>query len=69
MVEYDEDIKKLVKKRLAVMPPDISFSVGDFGDFSPNELIQEVDKGSEIGNEIIEMQLGFIRKMPKLIKK
>ena len=69
MTEYDEDIKKLVKKRLAVMPPDISFSVGDFGDFSPNELIQEVDKGSEIGNEIIEMQLGFIRKMPELLKK
>ena len=69
MAEYDEDIKKLVKKRLAVMSPDISFSVGDFGDFSPNELILEVDKGSEIGNEIIEMQLGFIRKMPKLIRK
>ena len=68
-MEYDEDIKNLVKKRLAVMSPDISFSVGDYGDFTPSELIWEVDEGSEIGNEIIEMQLGFIRKMPKLIKK
>ncbi len=66
---YDEDIKLLVKKRLLAMPPDISFSIGSAGDFSRDELINEVEKESEIGKEIIEMQLNFIQKMPQLLKK
>ena len=69
MSDYDDDIKKLIKKRLSAMPPDISFSVGEFGDFTRDELIQEVDKGSEIGKEMIEMELNFIKKMPSLLKK
>ena len=66
MTEYTEDVKKLVKERLAAMPPGVSFSIGDYGDFSPRDLIKQVDKNTEIGREVIEMQLGFIRKMPKL---
>jgi len=66
MTEYTEDVKKLVKERLAAMPPGVSFSIGDYGDFSPRDLIKQVDKNTEIGKEIIEMQLGFIRKMSKL---
>ena len=68
-MEYDEDIKLLVKKRLLAMPPDISFSIGEFGDFTRDELIEEVEKESELGKEIIEMQINFIRKMPVLLKK
>ena len=64
--ENTEYIKKLVKERLAAMPPDVSFSI-DFGDFTRDELIKEVDKGSEVGKETIEMQLNFIRKMPRLL--
>ncbi len=67
-MEADTDyLKKLVKERLHAMPPDVSFSVGNFGDYTRNELIEEVDKGTEVGKAAIEMQLTFIRKMPKLI--
>ena len=52
---------------LRAMPPDVSFSVGNFGDYTRNQLIEEVDKGTEVGKAAIEMQLIFIRKMPKLI--
>ena len=69
MAEYDEDIKKLIKKRLSAMSPDISFSVGGFGDFTRDQLIQEIDKGTEIGNEMIEMEVNFIRTMPIILKK
>lgn len=65
--ENTEYIKKLVKERLAAMPPDVSFSIGDFGDFTRDELIEEVDRDSEVGKETIEMQLNFIRKMPRLL--
>ncbi|MBS3122560.1 hypothetical protein J4434_06785 [Candidatus Woesearchaeota archaeon] len=60
-------IKKLVKERLSAMPPDVSFSVGNYGDFSPQDLIDEIDKNSEVGKAAIEMQINFIKKMPKLV--
>lgn len=60
-------IKRLVKERLHSMPPDISFSVGNFGDYTRNQLIEEVDKGTEVGKAAIEMQLTFIRKMPRIL--
>jgi len=60
-------LKKLVKERLAAMPPDVSFSIGDFGDFTRDELIEEIDKYSEIGKEAIDMQVNFIKKMPRIL--
>ena len=66
-METDDYIKKLVKERLHAMPPDVSFSVGNFGDYTRNQLIEEVDKGTEVGKAAIEMQLTFIRKMPRIL--
>ena len=67
-MEYGEEIKTLVKKRLLAMPPDISFSIGEYGDFSRDQLIREVEKGTDIGKDLMEMQINFIRKMPHLFK-
>ncbi len=72
MNEKTEDIKylkKLVKERLSAMPPNISFSIGDLGDFSRDELIEEVEKETEIGKAMIEMQINFIKEMPKILSK
>ena len=67
-METDTDyIKKLVKERLHAMPPDVSFSVGNFGDFTRDELIEQVDRGTDVGQAAIEMQIDFIRKMPRLL--
>ncbi|MEA1924306.1 MAG: hypothetical protein U9M95_00395 [Candidatus Altiarchaeota archaeon] len=66
----DEDIeylKKLVKERLSAMPPDVSFSIGGYGDFTKDQLIREVEKGSEIGKETIDMQIRFLRKIPRMV--
>lgn len=60
-------IKKLVKERLYAMPPDVSFSVGHFGDYTRDQLIDEVDKVTDVGKAAIEMQINFIRKMPRLL--
>ncbi|MBI2559111.1 hypothetical protein HYW20_07360 [Candidatus Woesearchaeota archaeon] len=60
-------LKNLVKARLLAMPPDISFSVGNFGDYTRNELIEQVEQGTEIGKATIDMQLAFIRKMPGIL--
>ena len=62
----NEYVQKLVVERLRIMPPDISFSIGDYGDFTRNELIEEVRKDSKVGKATIEMELNFIRQMPKI---
>ncbi len=60
-------LKRLVKERLAALPPSVSFSIGEFGDFTRDELIKEVDDYSPVGKAAIEMQLNFIKMMPKLL--
>jgi hypothetical protein len=67
MKDDNRSIRELVKARLAAMPPNVSFSIGSSGDYTAKDLIAEVDKGSEIGEAAIEMQVNFIRKMPKLL--
>ena len=63
-IEY---LKKLVKERLSSMPPEVSFSIGDFGDFTRDQLIKEVEGYTEVGKEVINMQINFIKKMPKIL--
>ncbi len=67
VANYSEDIKQLVKIRLSAMPPNISLSIGGYGDFTPQELIEEINKNTEIGNDIIEMQLDYIRYLPNIL--
>ncbi len=63
-IEY---VKKLAKERLSALPPEVSFSIGEYGDFTRDELIQEIEKYTEVGKEAIEMQISFIKKMPKFL--
>ncbi len=65
---YSEDIKELVKLRLMSTPSNILISIGGFGEFTKDQLIDEVEKGSEIGNAAIRMEITFLRKMPSLSK-
>ena len=67
MTKYSKNIVALVKERFMAIPANIHFSIGDYGDFSRDELIKEIDEGSRIGNEAIEMQVSFIRNMPKIL--
>jgi len=59
--------KELVKARLASMPPEVSFSIGAYGDFTRDQLIEEVENGTKIGLAAIEMEVNFIKRMPKLL--
>ena len=65
----EEYIKKLVITRLNAIPPEMSFSIGGYGSFTRNELIQEVQKGSIIGAAATEMELNFLRKLPTLAQR
>ena len=60
-----EEIKKLVIARLDVLPENKKISIGNFGEFSKDELIDNVKNDSEIGNKIIEIEMEFLRAMKK----
>lgn len=61
MKKYSKNIKNLVKERISVMPNNIKLSIGNYGTFDKKTLIESIDKENEVGNEIIEMQLNFIK--------
>jgi hypothetical protein len=63
-IEY---FKSLARERFAAMPPEVSFSIGEFGDFTRDQLIEEINLYSEVGREAIEMQIDFIKKMPRIL--
>lgn len=66
---YDNNVRELVKLRLMGTPSNIKISIGGFGEFSRDQLIQEVDRGSAAGNAAIRMELLFIRKMASISKR
>jgi hypothetical protein len=64
--KYSEDIRKLVVARLKTISRKTSFSIGDDGDFSVEDLITRIEEGDDVGNKIIEMQLDYIRNLRNL---
>jgi len=60
-----EEIKKLVIARLEAIPKDKKISIGSHGEFSKENLIEEVKSGSEVGRKIIEIELEFLRALKK----
>ncbi|MBL7170021.1 MAG: hypothetical protein ISS48_03305 [Candidatus Aenigmarchaeota archaeon] len=59
--EITEEMKELVITRLLVLPPGKKISIGSYGDFTKDELIESVKKGDEIGKKIIEIEIDFLR--------
>jgi len=65
-MKYSQEIKKMVTARLQAVPPNVTFSLGNLGSFSRDQLIEEIKKNSIAGNAAIDMQITFVRTMPKL---
>ena len=61
MKETSEYIKKLAIIRLQTLPQNKKISIGSYGDFSKEELINHIKKGDEIGKKLIEIELKFLR--------
>ena len=62
----DEYLRKLVAARLRTIPPNVSFSIGAYGDFTRNELIEAVLKGNDVGKEVVKTELKLLLETPKL---
>lgn len=57
----DSEVRKLVVARLSVLSPDMYIAVGSEGSFSRDELIRRVETDDEIGKEIADIQLEWLR--------
>ena len=61
-----EEIKQLVIARLEVLPQDTGISIGAEGEFTRDELIKRVQKGDDIGQKIIEVELNYLKGLKNL---
>lgn len=58
--ELMESLKRLVLERVSVMPNTLRMAVGSL-ELTREDLTRHVEKGDEIGKQIIEMNLSFLR--------
>ena len=56
-----EEIKELVIARLQTLPDSKGISIGSFGEFTKEQLIERVQSGDEVGEKIIQVEMNFLR--------
>ena len=59
----ENEIKELVIARLQTLSEDTSVSVGDQGEYSKDQLIEHVQKGDEVGETIMDIEMNFLRRL------
>ncbi|MCF7910332.1 hypothetical protein K9L16_01515 [Candidatus Pacearchaeota archaeon] len=60
--EINEQLKQLVIARIeSQISPNLKLSIGGGKSLSKDEMIKHVMEGDEIGNQIIEVHLNFIK--------
>lgn len=63
----EEYVKKLVIARLKTIPPNVSFSIGSHGDFTREDIIRQVSKGTDVGREFIKSEMELLVQTPNLV--
>ena len=59
--ELKGQLKKLVLERVNAMPENLRVAVGSFSRLTKNDLADHVREEDEIGKQVIEMELDFLR--------
>ena len=63
MTGVPADLKETIIFRLSTMPPGRKMSIGSYGEFGRDALIEHVKKEDAVGKKIIEVELEFMRAM------
>lgn len=62
--KIQEDLRKLVMARIKASSGDLRLSIGGtVQSYTKEELLKSVEKGDEIGKEIINIQLEYLKDM------
>lgn len=65
--KYSEEVKELVIQRIKAMPPSIKLCFGDGIKLSKKEMIDLINSKDELGAEIIEMHLEYLRAIKTMV--
>ncbi len=60
---YNEDIRRLVVARLRNMPSNVRLAIGGGGDFDREQLISNVEEGTDLGNKVVEIQMNYLHSL------
>lgn len=60
--EEKDQLKKIVLARLNVMPTDVSVTIGS-ENLTKEQLVEHVQSEDEVGKQMIEMELEFLKDM------
>lgn len=63
--EIGEDVKNTVIARLRAIPDNALVSIRDDGTLTKDAMIREVEIDSELGKEIVEMHMSYLRSFKK----
>lgn len=55
-----EDIRQLVLARVRALPKDVKLAIGS-NDYTKDELLKNIGKDSEVGREVIAIQMEYLR--------
>lgn len=61
--KIDEGLKRIVIARLEVFPSDKNISIGSIGELTKQEMIENVEKETDVGEKIVEIQLNYLRSL------
>jgi hypothetical protein len=62
-----DDAWAIAKARIEAMPSGLKMSIGSYGTLTKVELLEEIDKHSDIGKLIAEAQLDFLRRFKQRV--
>lgn len=62
--QTQDDIKQLVLARIMAASDDLRIAIGST-EYTKKEMIENVKEGNEVGKEIIEIQMEYLRDMAK----
>jgi len=60
-----ERLKQIVLMKIDTMPANYKLSIGGEGSFSKSQIAEHVNKMDEIGNQILNMELKFIKALSR----
>jgi hypothetical protein len=59
--EIQEKIKELVIARLRSAPPHLGIAIGSQETYTPEEIINEINNGTKLGEEYMDLEMEFLR--------
>lgn len=60
-IDTEEELKQIVIQRLKTSSDELQVVIGGEGNFTNQELIESIEAGDKIGQEILESEIEFIK--------